>query len=152
MYRLYLFLSLAGQDLHLCAKNTANLDASGQGCWSEEGVGHSQRASGRLCDPGANQGGRGTRDQGAFFTFSALLEMEGDMPRWCAPCLIPTIMSVQNRSGYQSRALYPPIAGPPQEIAEIKLPDLNCRSVESAIRTVLGTARNMGIAVKEAAS
>lgn len=57
-----------------------------------------------------------------------------------------------NRSGCQSRALYPPITGPTQEIAEIKLPDLNCRSVESAIRTVLGTARNMGIAVKEATS
>ena len=35
-----------------------------------------------------------------------------------------------------------------QEIAEIKLPDLNCYGVEEAMRIVEGTARNMGIAVK----
>ena len=33
------------------------------------------------------------------------------------------------------------------EIAQIKLPDLNCLSLESAIRTVEGTARSMGIEV-----
>jgi large subunit ribosomal protein L11 len=37
-----------------------------------------------------------------------------------------------------------------KEIAEIKLPDLNTTSVESAMRTIEGTARNMGIAVVEA--
>ncbi|KAL6774416.1 PRPL11 [Auxenochlorella protothecoides x Auxenochlorella symbiontica] len=36
-----------------------------------------------------------------------------------------------------------------KEIATIKLPDLNCSSLESAIRTVSGTARNMGIAIKD---
>lgn len=35
-----------------------------------------------------------------------------------------------------------------KEIAEIKLPDLNAYNVEEAIKTVEGTARNMGIAVK----
>ena len=35
-----------------------------------------------------------------------------------------------------------------REIAEIKLPDLNCYDVEAAMRIVEGTARNMGIAVK----
>ena len=35
-----------------------------------------------------------------------------------------------------------------KEIAEIKLPDLNCYDVESAMKIVEGTARNMGIAVK----
>ena len=34
-----------------------------------------------------------------------------------------------------------------KEIAQIKLPDLNCSSLESAIRTVEGTARSMGIEV-----
>ena len=34
-----------------------------------------------------------------------------------------------------------------REIAQIKLPDLNCSSIESAIRTVEGTARSMGIEV-----
>jgi len=36
-----------------------------------------------------------------------------------------------------------------EEIAKIKLPDLNTNKVESAMRTVEGTARNMGIKVTE---
>ncbi|HUK52204.1 MAG TPA: 50S ribosomal protein L11 [Candidatus Binatia bacterium] len=35
-----------------------------------------------------------------------------------------------------------------EEIAKTKLPDLNTTKMESAIRTVLGTARNMGIEVE----
>lgn len=35
-----------------------------------------------------------------------------------------------------------------REIAEKKLPDLNTDSVESALQTVLGTARSMGVTVK----
>ena len=35
-----------------------------------------------------------------------------------------------------------------REIAEIKLPDLNCYTVEEAMKVVEGTARNMGIAVE----
>ncbi len=35
-----------------------------------------------------------------------------------------------------------------REIAEIKLPDLNCYSIEEAMKVVEGTARNMGIAVE----
>ena len=34
-----------------------------------------------------------------------------------------------------------------REIAEIKMPDLNCFKVESAMRMVAGTARRMGITV-----
>jgi len=34
-----------------------------------------------------------------------------------------------------------------QEIAKTKMPDLNCDSLESAIRTVAGTARSMGLDV-----
>ena len=36
-----------------------------------------------------------------------------------------------------------------KEIAEIKLPDLNCYAVEEAMKIVEGTARNMGITVTE---
>ncbi len=36
-----------------------------------------------------------------------------------------------------------------QEIAEIKMPDLNAASVEAAMRMVAGTARSMGITVEE---
>ena len=34
-----------------------------------------------------------------------------------------------------------------EEIAKLKMPDLNCDSVESAMRTVAGTARSMGLEV-----
>ena len=36
-----------------------------------------------------------------------------------------------------------------KEIAEIKLPDLNAYDVEAAMKIVEGTARNMGIQIKE---
>ncbi len=34
-----------------------------------------------------------------------------------------------------------------EEIAKTKMPDLNCESFESAVRTVAGTARSMGLDV-----
>lgn len=36
-----------------------------------------------------------------------------------------------------------------REIAEIKMPDLNAIDIESAIKQIEGTARNMGIVVKD---
>ena len=36
-----------------------------------------------------------------------------------------------------------------EEIAKTKMPDLNTTKIDSAIRTVMGTARNMGIEVSE---
>ena len=36
-----------------------------------------------------------------------------------------------------------------REIAEIKLPDLNCYSVEDAMKIVAGTAKNMGVKVED---
>lgn len=36
-----------------------------------------------------------------------------------------------------------------REIAEIKLPDLNTTDLEAAMRQVEGTARNMGIAIRD---
>ncbi|MCG3174463.1 MAG: 50S ribosomal protein L11 [Myxococcota bacterium] len=35
-----------------------------------------------------------------------------------------------------------------EDIARLKLPDLNCHTVESAISQVRGTARNMGVQIK----
>lgn len=35
-----------------------------------------------------------------------------------------------------------------EEIAKIKLPDLNCDTIEAAMKTVAGTARNMGVEVE----
>jgi large subunit ribosomal protein L11 len=37
-----------------------------------------------------------------------------------------------------------------EEIAKIKLPDLNTNKVESAMNSVIGTAKNMGIVVSDA--
>lgn len=36
-----------------------------------------------------------------------------------------------------------------REIAEIKLPDLNCYTIEEAMKIVEGTARNMGVTISE---
>ena len=36
-----------------------------------------------------------------------------------------------------------------EEIAKTKMPDLNTDSLESAVQTVLGTARSMGIEVRD---
>ena len=36
-----------------------------------------------------------------------------------------------------------------KEIAEYKLPDLNCDSIEAAMKIVAGSCRNMGIAIDE---
>lgn len=36
-----------------------------------------------------------------------------------------------------------------RKIAEYKLPDLNCSDVESAMKVVAGSARNMGIAIDD---
>jgi glucan phosphorylase len=36
-----------------------------------------------------------------------------------------------------------------KEIAEYKLPDLNCDNIEAAMKIVAGSARNMGIAIDE---
>ena len=36
-----------------------------------------------------------------------------------------------------------------QQIAEIKLPDLNCYTLEEAMNIVAGTAKNMGVKVEE---
>ena len=39
--------------------------------------------------------------------------------------------------------------GHAQEIAEIKLPDLNAVKLEAAMKIVEGTAKNMGITINE---
>lgn len=36
-----------------------------------------------------------------------------------------------------------------REIAEKKMPDMNCHDVEAAMRTIAGTARQMGVTIEE---
>ena len=35
-----------------------------------------------------------------------------------------------------------------EEIAKLKMPDLNCKDLEGAVRNIMGTARSMGLDVK----
>ena len=35
-----------------------------------------------------------------------------------------------------------------EEIAKLKLPDLNAHNMEAAVKSILGTARSMGIEIK----
>ena len=36
-----------------------------------------------------------------------------------------------------------------EEIAQLKMPDLNCFRLEAAIKTIEGTARNMGLTISD---
>ena len=36
-----------------------------------------------------------------------------------------------------------------EEIAKTKLPDLNCTNVDSAMRVIEGTAKNMGVSISD---
>jgi large subunit ribosomal protein L11 len=42
---------------------------------------------------------------------------------------------------------YTAAAAQVEDIAKLKMPDLNCDTIESAFKTVAGTARSMGIDV-----
>ena len=55
-------------------------------------------------------------------------------------------MKIENRDDL-SIAYTPGVAEPCKVIAEDKMPDLNCFTVESAMRLIAGTARSMGITV-----
>ena len=50
--------------------------------------------------------------------------------------------SAKGKAGSISRAQL-------EEIAKTKLPDLNCSSIESAMKVIEGTARNMGVSVND---
>ena len=64
------------------------------------------------------------------------------------PSLILEAIGVKKGSGEPNRDVVGTISGKKvQEIAEIKIPDLNTKKIESAIRMVEGTARSMGVKV-----
>ena len=59
------------------------------------------------------------------------------------PAIIPAVAT--------SAQPVPPAENKPltaEEIAKLKLPDLNAASIESAVKSIAGTARSMGIDVK----
>jgi large subunit ribosomal protein L11 len=65
-----------------------------------------------------------------------------------APVLLKRAANIAKGSGVPNKNKVGTVtAKQVEEIARIKLPDLNTESVESAIRSVAGTARSMGLDV-----
>ena len=67
-----------------------------------------------------------------------------------APSLLLEAVGIPKGSGEPNREKIGIVTNAQlKEIAEIKMPDLNASDVESAMRMIAGTARSMGIVVKE---
>jgi large subunit ribosomal protein L11 len=67
-----------------------------------------------------------------------------------ASVLICKAAGVERGSGEPNRKMVGSITRSQlQEIAQTKMPDLNANDIEAAMRIVEGTARNMGITVKD---
>jgi len=65
-----------------------------------------------------------------------------------APVLLKRAANIAKGSGVPNKNKVGTVtAKQVEEIAKIKLPDLNTESLESAIRSVAGTARSMGLDV-----
>ncbi len=65
-----------------------------------------------------------------------------------APVLLKRAAKVDKGSAEPNKSKVGTVtAAQVEEIARTKLPDLNCESLESAVRSVAGTARSMGLDV-----
>ena len=65
-----------------------------------------------------------------------------------APVLLKRAANIAKGSGVPNKSKVGTVTlKQVEEIAKIKLPDLNCQRLESAVRSVSGTARSMGIDV-----
>src|SRR6187200_2050729 len=65
-----------------------------------------------------------------------------------APVLLKRAANIAKGSGEPNKTKVGTVtAKQVQEIAKLKLPDLNCESIDSAMRSVRGTARSMGLDV-----
>lgn len=65
-----------------------------------------------------------------------------------APVLIKKACGIEHASGRPNKEKVASITkAQVKEIAELKMPDLNAASIESAMRMIAGTARSMGITV-----
>ncbi|MBR0437054.1 MAG: 50S ribosomal protein L11, partial [Clostridia bacterium] len=67
-----------------------------------------------------------------------------------AAVLIKKVCNLEKASGVPNKTKVAKITkAQVREIAELKMPDLNAASVESAMSMVAGTARSMGIVVED---
>lgn len=66
------------------------------------------------------------------------------------PVLIKKALGIESASGTPNKVKVGKLTkAQVEEIAKMKLPDLNCTSLESAMSMVKGTARSMGVTVEE---
>ena len=67
-----------------------------------------------------------------------------------APVLIKKALGLENASATPNKVKVGKLTkAQVEEIAKMKLPDLNCTSLESAMSMIKGTARSMGVTVEE---
>lgn len=67
-----------------------------------------------------------------------------------APVLIKKACGIETASGAPNKTKVASLTkAQVEEIAKIKMPDLNAASLEAAMSMIAGTARNMGVTVKE---
>ena len=67
-----------------------------------------------------------------------------------AAVLIKKACNIKSGSGVPNKTKVATITkAQPQEIAELKMPDLNAANIESAISMIAGTCRSMGVKVED---
>ena len=67
-----------------------------------------------------------------------------------APVLIKKALGIETASATPNKTKVGKLTkAQVEEIAKLKLPDLNCTSLESAMSMIKGTARSMGVTVEE---
>ena len=67
-----------------------------------------------------------------------------------APVLIKKALGIETASATPNKTKVGKLTkAQVEEIAKLKMPDLNCTSLESAMSMIKGTARSMGITVEE---
>jgi len=66
-----------------------------------------------------------------------------------APVLLLKAAKIEKGSGEPNRSKVGSVTqSQVEEIAKLKMPDLNAASLDSAVKSIMGTARSMGIEVK----
>ena len=66
-----------------------------------------------------------------------------------APVLLKKAAKVEKGSGEPNKNKVGSVTRAQiEEIAKLKMPDLNCKDLEGAVRNIMGTARSMGLEVK----